>query len=215
MKRYRKYIQSSKYLDEHSDEILFDDRITIDIEVDIPYVIDSSTHEQIIRFPGVEQFRQDVLDILENEYHFEVIEDMYNGKKQKGYFSNRDDSISVYFDTYLDLCNVEPVLKRIGSVNCPVPGSGKIYCFIHFRFSDHILNDEGDQLHRRFIADNADKYTSDRPDVTHVMKEECITLNERDVTLYYNEALEDLRDQIDIRMTYWARKSDRYKRRNS
>ena len=211
MKRYRRFISASKYVDSESLYVIFDDRIVIDIEVDVPYSIIASTNQTIVKFPGVDQFKQDALDILENEYKFIVIEDIHDGKLQKGYVSNRDDSISVYFDTYFDFSNAQDVLKRmnVGSVN--IPEKGQIYCFIHLRFSDHALSDDGDSLHRKFIAENADKYTRNNPNITHVIKEDNIYLREEEVQLYYDEALEDLRDQLDSRILYWIKKVDRFK----
>ncbi len=211
MKRYKRFISASKYIDSESHDVIFDDRIVIDIEIDAPRSIITSSNQIIVKFPGVDQFKQDALDILENEYKFIVIEDIYDGKLQKGYISNKDDSISVYFDTYFDFSNAQHVLRRMNVRSVNVPEKGQVYCFIHMRFSDHVLNDDGDSLHRKFIAENADKYTRNNPNITHVIKEDNIYLREEEVQLYYDEALEDLRDQLDSRILYWIKKVDRFK----
>lgn len=214
MKRYKHYIRSSKYLDETREDYLFDDTILIDINITIPRRIASSSSEGgniVVDFPGVDQFRLDVLEILENEYNFQVIEDMHDGKVQKGYTSNRDNSISVYFDTYFDLSNAKDSINRLGINNIEVPDSGKVFCFIHFRFSDHSIPNAGYVDHRDFINKNTEKYTRNRPDITHVIEEEVIEISERDARYYYSKALKDLRDLLDFRISYWVKKADNYK----
>lgn len=212
MKIHRRYIQLSKYIDQSEEEILFDDHIFIDIEVELDQGIMSSTY--VDRFPGKENFRKDVIDILENRYGFEVIKDVYDGKLQKGHFSDRSDSISLYLDTYFDLSKAGPALQRLKVQNIDIPESGKIYCFIHLRISDHWHNNEGDTSHRDYINRNANKYTSNRSDITHVIKEEDIEVFEESLYQSYTEALEDLQDTLDVRILGWVRKADRYRRRN-
>lgn len=203
--KYRKYVNSSKYLDENSDEFLFDDKILVQIDIYDLQSIASSTNFEL--FPGKEQFRKDVISLLEDKYHFEIIEDVHDGKMQKGYFSNRANNLSLYLDTYLDLTELKNFSKdeRAKSI------SGKMFCFVHIRISDHTLADQGDVLHLDFIEDNAHKY--DRSDVTHFMKDEEIELKERDLYQYYTEAIEDLDDQIHFRIDYWVKNADRYLRR--
>lgn len=205
----KRYIRESKYLSDTS-SALFDDSIVIDIDVTFPMSnVASST--SINKFPGIIQFKEDVLHILEDEYKFEVIEDTYDGKLQKGYITNREDSVSVYFDTFYDLSNADASLRRLG-VSQSVPEPTQIFCFIHIRFSDHTLNDEGDQLHQKFLKENVDKYTKDRQDVTHVVKEENIEIDKKSLYMYYDQALEDLRDALDVRTLYWIKKADRFRK---
>lgn len=205
----KRYIRESKYLSINSNA-LFDDTIVIDIDIN-SLVRDIASATAIDKFPGIEQFKQDVLNILENEYKFEVVEDTYNGKRQKGYITNREDSVSVYFDTFYDLSNADASLKRLG-VSQKAPDSAQIFCFIHIRFSDHTLNDEGDSAHQKFLRENAAKYTENRKDVTHVIKEESIEIDKRSLQMYYNQALEDLRDALDVRTLYWIKKIDRFRK---
>lgn len=213
MKRLRRYVTGSKHVDEDRQEFLLDDKLVLTIPVHIPESVlsSTSTSNQIIVFPGVSQFKSDVCDILETDYKFEVIEDVYEGKLQKGYVSNRPDSISVYFDTYFDLVNAEPAIKRLGITNLPAPESGKIFCYIRLRFSDHTLFDAGDVLHRQFIADNASKYVSQREGITHAIPEEEIVLPESVVYRYYNKAIEHLRSDLDFRIASWVKKADDYR----
>lgn len=198
----------------HSNIPEISDRIIINLDVSIPYAIYSVTQDNSNLFPGVEQFRKDVLAILEDEYHFEVIEDVYDGKRQKGHCSNRQDSVSVYFDTYFDFANARDAIIRSGVTSLTVPEQGKVHCFIHFRFSDHILNDEGDKLHRDFLRENKNKYAANRPDVTHVIREEAIDLDETDLTRCYSDALDKLHDALDTRIAYWIRQIDRIEKVN-
>ena len=213
MKRYKKYIQTSKYLDEDSDEIMFDDTIRIDIEVDLLHAIQKVTASSAsVKFPGKEQFRQDVINILENDYHFIVIEDVYDGVKQKGHFSDRPDSISLYFDTYFDLINAKDVFERMHLTRKDALNE-RIFCFINFRFSDHALHDMSDVLHRTYLKENVAKYAKNNRDVTHTVQEESIELDEKDMQYYYDDALEDLRSQLDSRIIYWVRKADQFRRK--
>lgn len=212
----KRFIRTSKYLNESSNKILFDDQILVKIDVILPKCVAASRQDGIaVYFPGTDQFRKDVAEILEREYGFEVIEDMHDGKLQKGYVSNRDDSISVYFDTYLDLCSAQRIVDKSEYTQLTCPDfPAKMFCFIHLRFSDHDIPDLGDVAHRRFIAQNAEKYTKNNPEITHVVDEDSIVLSEQDVYRYYDDAIDDLRANIETRIRYWIRKADRYKRRN-
>ena len=206
----KRFIRSSKYLDENSDEVLFDDTIVLEIDINWPgSAVTSSQDLYDQRFPGVEKFRQDVLRMLEDEYHFEVIEDVYDGKRQKGHISNREDSISIYFDTYFDLSNAGQVLQRLGINDTDVPESGKVFCFIHLRFSDHELNDEGDVLHNRFVNNNAKKYAVQRGNIVFYVPEESIAISEKSLYRAYSNALEDLKDELDFRIAAWVRRLHR------
>lgn len=216
MKKWRHYIQSSKYLNEDNPDVLIDDHILVDIDIDIltnvlsSFQSNSSTE---VFFPGIEQFKQDVLSILEDEYRFEVIEDIHDGKLQKGYISNREDSISIYFDTYFDLSNSGPSIERLGITQLDIPEQGdKVYCFIHLRFSDHDLIDQGDKLHRKFITENSLKYTENRPDVTISYPDEYIEIPEKLLYRFYNEAIDTLKDELDFRIASWVKKAPRYKK---
>ncbi len=206
--KYSRFITSSistKYL---TNDILFDDAIKVKVEIDFSEIEDHITSsKQFNKFPGKEQFRKDVINLLEEKYLFDVIEDIYDGKLQKGHFSNRDDSLSLYVDTYLDLNK----LQELSSDSKAKGLEGKMYCFIHIRFSDHTLADAGDILHNNFIDENARKYADDR--VTHVMKDEEIEVDEYDINYYYNDALDDLDANIESRISYWIKKADRYLKR--
>lgn len=206
MKKYTRFITGSRYTE--NEKLTLDDHILIDIEMHIPDSIFGSSSTLQVFFPGVDQFKEDVVNILENEYGFEVIEDVYNGIKQKGHFSDRPDSISIYFDTYFDLSKSADAIRRVGVSNLKAPQSGKVYCFIHFRFSDHMLADEGDAEHIRFIKENAKKYTSKRSDLVQIIPEEEIELPEKLVYRYYDKAIEYLKTDLDTRIVSWVRKAD-------
>lgn len=204
----KRFIRSSKYLKEEDSSILFDDTLLIDIDIyvsqDVLASSDISVASVDCRFPGIDQFKDDVLRILEDDYGFDVIRDIYSGKLQKGYVSNREDSVSIYFDTYFDLSRSKPAIDRLGIHNIDIPESGKVFCFIHLRFSDHDLNDEGDVLHRKFLNDNAKKYSNDK--VTHIVKEESIQLPTKMLQRYYDRALEQLRSELDVRILSWLKR---------
>lgn len=209
----KRYIRSNKYLTEDSD-VLFDDSIYIDIDMSFEDVIVESS-SGISKFPGVEQFKKDALNILENKYNFEVIEDVYDGVKQKGHTSNKDGSVSIYFDTYFDLSNAQIALDNLGISSISAPESGKVFCFIHIRFSDHVLNDLGDVEHRSFIQKNAEKYVNEKSaSVTHVIPEEEFEVTPEELYMYYDEALSALEAQLDTRIVYWIRKANMYRRRS-
>ena len=196
-----------------SKEVLFKDKLVIDLEVTLGELINiaCSSSGEFIKFPGVEKFKQDALNILMNEYKFDVIEDEYEGVKQRGHSSNRKDSISLYFDTYYDLSNADYAIKRLGISSLKAPESGTVYCYIHIRISDHLLPDMGQELHRKFLKDNMQKYGLNNPDVTHGMYEEEFELKEKELYYYYNEALDYLRESLDHRIALWVRKKDIFK----
>lgn len=203
----KRYIRGSKYTQQ--EDVVLDDKIIIDIEFDVPFDVNSS--DQVpTKFPGVDQFKKDVIALLENEFHFEVIEDIYDGVRQKGHITNRTDSISLYFDTYFDLSNADSVLSELGIHNDVAIDKGKVYCFVHLRFSDHELNDEGDSSHRKFLTENANRYN--KREVTHVIKEESIDVPERVMYQQYNQALADLEYELKVRISMWIHKLDRYRK---
>ena len=84
----KRYIRSNKYTTNSNKHILFDDTISITIDVDISFPISAATSSNFHRFPGLDQFKQDVLDILQDEYNFDVIEDVYDGVLQKFYHNH-------------------------------------------------------------------------------------------------------------------------------
>lgn len=197
----KRYIVAS----ESNNSILFDAIITVDIEIPV-ISVESSTS---VNFPGVKQFLSDVVNILEDEYKFYVIADSYNDPSvfTKGHISNRIDSNSIYIDTYYDLSNSRNALDNVGATNVQIP-EGKIECFIHLRFSDHILNDAGDTEHLDYLTKNAKKYTKDHP-VDFVYKEESFEVAESDLYRHYNDALDDLKDQLNARILYWVNKANK------
>jgi len=197
------------------DKIEFDDSVVIDIE--LPNVVQEiNSSESINKFPGKEQFLEDVLHILEDEYHFEVIEEEDEcGVVRKGHHSNRPDSISVYFDTFYDLDNAIEPMKRLGVMDLSIPQDVTVECFIHFRFSDHDLHDLSYADHRKFLADNTNKHTKDR-DVLIKVDEELVTISESVLYAAYNDALDKARDTLDGRIFDWVRQARKYdKKRQS
>ena len=202
----KRHLRSSSYLTDE-DDVLFDDAIVIDVDITWPgSAVTSSEKIYSQRFPGIEKFKEDVLYILENDYHFEVVEDVYNGKRQKGYITNREDSISIYFDTYFDLANAGDAIQRLGITNLDVPNSGKVFCFIYLRFSDHELNDSGDVAHNAFTSNNAKKYIVLRDNVGYFVPEENIVLEEKSLYRAYTNTLEDLKDELDFRIASWVKR---------
>ena len=207
----KRYIRSSKYI---TSDILFDSTITVDVEVKLPIskAVTSASDTTFELFPGIEKFREDVANILENEYKFEVIREAdYN--MQRGYVTNRPEelSASVYFNCYYDLSNAQIALNNSGIKLQKAPDPDKIFCFIHIRFSEHELNDTGDLAHKNFIKENAEKYISNNPQVTHSIPDESIVVSEKMLYRYYREALDDLKDKIDATVIYWVKAADRYK----
>lgn len=210
MKIYKHYIAASDKEKFITSQVLFDDKIEITVDVFPDYSIASSTSIEFSRFPGTEKFRLDVLDLLENKYHFEVIESLHEGKRQKGYVSNRDDSCSVYFDTYFNIANAKDALVRLGKKDIKLPENAKVYCFIHIRFSDHDLANLGDIDTKKWLKENATKYISDRNDIKLVVEDENLYVSEREMQLYYNRALEELQEELDWRISRWVKRLDMY-----
>lgn len=205
----KRMIISSANRPEHRDVIL-DSRILVAVDVYFPEVEISSATKQFEPFPGIDNFREHVADILENEYRFEVIKEKSNNMK-RGYVTNRSEteSTSVYFNTYYDLVNSVGPLQRLGRKIEEAPQAGEVYCFIHIRFSDHMLNDLGYKDRIKWIRDNAEEHTKGRSDVNQVWEDEEIILNEVDLHQYYSAAIEDLRDQLDYKIGYWVKAAER------
>ena len=199
------YVRSSKYANVAG--ILFSDRLVITVELPYEHLVAAST-DTSTRFPGIAQFKEDVLHILVNEYNFEVIEDVYDGVRQQGYISNRDGSPSIYFDTYFDLHNAGPVIEKLGVKSADVP-EGQIYCFIHIRFSEHDAGDYADKSHIKFVDTNAQKYASRRDDIKYVAKDEQIIVPEPILFGDYTQALDDIRYELDHKIFYWLGKAKR------
>lgn len=193
------------------DDVVLRDKLVLDFDISIPQPVDGSVvFGSFNRFPGVEVFRQDVLNILENEFGFEVAEKLEKGKKQKGYVSNRQDSWSVYFDTYLDFSKAASKLDKALLTNLKIPEEGVIYCFIHLRFSDHELNNDGDALHRQFKRENRNKHIEQNPKVTNYVDEEEFIIEPEKLNREYDEALNILRAALESKIIYWIKVTPKY-----
>ena len=198
----KRYLRANKYT--LNSDIIFSDSIQIHVDIDTDkqiYALNS-----IQRFPGKDQFRQDAIDILES-FGFDIITDVYDGKMQKGHFSNREDSISLYFDTYYDLHNAKDHISIADVSKLEIPEKSKVYCFVHIRISDHILNDEGDIEHREYIDKINSKYVDANPEVNHTIEDE-IELNEYNVHLAYDQALDDLEYLLQYKLVSWLHMGD-------
>jgi len=193
------YIRSSEEITEP--DILFDDYILIDVDDSDIRAICAA--EELVRFPGADKFREDVAKILADEYGFNVIRES-DGKL--GYVSDRKDSESVYFNVYYDLSNADPVLKRVGAA-VEAPKSGKIHCFIHFRFSGHSLENVGDADHNSFLNDNLAKHAQGHPEINFTVKEEPVIVPERTLLLQYDKVKEFVEDELDVRIFGWVRRA--------
>ena len=202
----KRYIKLSSSVAKHQDCDI-SDKIIIDIDINLPppYLAASTSiiAGQFAKFPGVVQFKEDVARILQNEYNFEIAD---------SHISNRKDSVSVYFDTYFDIANAKDVVRKFGIKDTNIPSEGKVFCYIHIRFSDHTLSDMGDIHHRNYLKRNADKFVKERNEVTHVLPEQEIELQEKDLHYYYNDAIDDLRTQLELKMVYWCKYIDRWQR---
>ena len=188
-------------------EVLFEDEIVINIDIDLTNIA-ATSYSSISRFPGTDAFRQRVLKILEDEYGFDVVQSEHDGVLQKGYCSNRDGSVSIYFDTYFDLAKAAEPASRLGATIPDLP-TGTVYCFIHFRISDHYLHDSEDVAHRQFINNLKQQYTLHRTDVVDSYEED-IVIDEYTMQLHYDEAIEELKIALDTRILGWVRRAERF-----
>ena len=192
-----------------SDEtIRFTQYITFDVEVPMPAGVYSSTEAVTDLFPGREQFLSDAVKILEDEYHFDVVEE--GNPPKKGHLSDRSDSASVYVNAFYNLENAVEPLKRVGVTDTSIP-KGKTFiveCFIHFRFSDHELYDVGDADHNAYLNQNVKDHIANHP-VSFVEKEVNVVVPEATLHRAYSEALDDMRDSLDIYIVGWVAKAKR------
>ena len=182
------------------------DSIVVDFYIDLPKVIESATSYNSVfsYFPGVEQLRIDIAEMLQDEYQFEVLTETANGKEQQGHCSNREDSISLYFNTFYNLNNAEPIFKKLGISSFTIPQDGIVKCFIHLRISDHPLNDYSDVEHREYVKKVVNENASDLPR-ENIFPDEDIRLNQSLIYRYYEQALEELRDDIELRIVGWCK----------
>lgn len=188
----------------------------IGIDIDISGIIaDVTASDEVDWFPGMDKFKSDVLDILENKYQFEVLEDDYCGVAEKGWISDRDNPTSprfnpdagaaIYFNTFYDLANARDVHSRRGiTFNLP-DLSATVYCFVHFRFAEHSHNDDGDIEHNNFLTTNMNKHINKKPNVDVVIREEDIYVKESLLNQRYRKALKELEDQLDAAIVKWTR----------
>lgn len=202
----KKYIRNAQELGE---DIIIRDSIILDIE--IPYVVASATRgwADNTKFPGEEQFRKDVLHILEDDYLFDVAEDDYNGILQKGWTSDRDDSDSIYFNTFYNLQNAADALKRADYHIDASNVSGKVYCYILFRVSDHQLDSQFSEEHKDSYQANLKKHTSNRDDILF-HRDDTIYLDEAALQQHYQDALDELKYELDGRISAWVRIAKKY-----
>ena len=182
----------------------------VEFDVDLPIIPEHylQSASNLTPFPGREQFLKDAVNILENEFKFDIIEDKYNDSSdlQKGYTSDRDNSNSIYIDSYYDLKHAEYALDYIHTTDKYVPQNVKVRCFIHFRFSDHKLENVGYQDHNKFLDQNAEKYTKGKNiDDKFIVKEFDETFLETELYQYYEDALDTLRGDVASQIYSWVR----------
>ena len=181
---WKKYKKWSRYTDGMN--LLVEDFSRVNTDVQIPAYIGlcSVSREQI--FPGVDVFKAEALSVLENEFHFQVVEDLYAGRKQKGYIEDRDYSVHVEFDAYYDLRNSEEVIRSWGVENLSIPETRTVYCHFCISFFDDVLYKHG--------AGN------DSKDAGTEMQE---------LNMHYDEAIDDFRLELEFKILSWVRKAER------
>lgn len=160
----------------------------------------------------VEAYREDVADILEKEFKFQVVLENVKGKLQRGKSSNRNNSFfrhrnnagnevqsaSVYFNVFYDLINSEFRPKTD-----TVPH--KVKCSIFIDVSEHWHNDLGDIAHRNFINEQAEKRKAAANDIDVTIKDEFVQVPEY-IYNEYKKALDDVRTAIKERIQDWTRR---------
>lgn len=195
----KRFIQSTTNV---HDSILLEDTIVIRVEFDPP-ILSSISVDAVERFPGRDKFRTDVLDILENEFGFEVEDDTYNGKIQKGWVSNDPTSDSIYFNVFYDLRKNNKFPEKLKPILDKYNVPGLVYCFILFRFSDYPNYSQFTDEHDEFVRDNRAKHIGDRSDVVY-HDDPSIEVPENELQYDYQDALDDLRDRIKGHIDGWV-----------
>ena len=125
----------SKY--ENDKDVLFTDYIPRVLGHFGTYIDGVEVHEEVTPFPGIDAFRQRVVSLLEDELHFDVIEDCYDGIFQKGYTFDNGYSLVFGFDTYFELNKAADALISCGVDDPMVPEKGKVYVKIELGFPEH------------------------------------------------------------------------------
>ena len=186
---------------------LLEDSIIIDIEVDVADLIEAAANFNTrYKFPGVEKFKEDVIDILENEFRFSIVPDSNRNKLVKGHISNRKNSMSLYFNTIYNLADAQPIIDSQGIPNLKAPTSAPyIACFVHFRFSDHRLNPATHLKNLNYLKRNDDNVVNQHSEIQMTVPEENIVVDRNLLRNYYNKALKSLKIQLSTRVVGWVR----------
>lgn len=183
--------------------IIYKDKIVIDIEPNEP--IAAATGKVFERRPAPEVYRDNVRNILENEFNFEVLPDT-NG--ERGHISESDDGISLYFDIVFEINNKDIIDMAKEAGLCSQDEKIGIFCIVVLRISDHSLT--------QGIAGNPTEFV--RRETKHSQKlhpeaiapfednQEELELDRQRIAQYYSEGLDDLRDLLKEREREWIRR---------
>lgn len=134
-----------------------------------------------------------------------MITENIDGKMQKGWTTDRNDSPSIYMNTFYDLVNAKKIAKKYGQPLDRLEGATKVMCYIHLSISDHSHYDVGDVKHREFIDDLADKHTSNRDDVVLKLTDEQLLISEQ-IYNDYQAGFAELEDELVAKIRQWIRK---------
>lgn len=195
------YVRSNTEL-----EFFLKDSIEIDIDIYPDDEVEAAKEHKykFDHFPDVDNFRKELSELLSKKYRFKIMTEDIDGHMQKGWISNRNNSISVYFNTIYDLMNGKQIAKESGINFDKIRESANVLCFIHIRISDHIHPDEGYSDHRKFMHDNIETHVSNKDNYAMIIKQEDITIHNNQGE--YSDMLQSIEYDIQDRIKGWIRR---------
>lgn len=195
MKRYIKAVTD--------DEIFLEDTIEIVISIDQTITSAKDYNLRFDKYTTLDNLRKEIAELLTKKYKFNVVTEDIDGSKQKGWITNREDSNSIYFNTFYDLKNAKWIASEFSIPFDKVRTATKVKCFIHLSFSDHNHSDLGDPEHKRFIEHNFEEHTTD--DVNLIIKEDRVEMPNSIITAY-EEGIIELEYNLKQHIGDWVRR---------
>lgn len=124
-------------------------------------IVESASGATIDRFPGRQQFLQDVKHILTSKFNCTILKAWESSNPES-------DSISVYLDLY-----------------CPISTDQSVLCEIVLKVSDHVNDDIFTQGHKRFV----DKVSSHGPNIQIPVEDRSIEVGPEIYNRYHESLL--------------------------
>lgn len=192
-------------------KVIFEDVLNIQVEMDLDvfnYIQSAINPDGVY---NLEAYREEVADILENEFGFEIMKETVNGKLQRGKCTNRphpsrsgspkpNESISIYFNTFYDLINSDQIAEEFGMSKKVVPH--RVNCSIFLVISDHGHSDVGYSDHNEYVREQRNNRRNENISIDVEILEDNIIISE---SIYrdYEKGLQEIRESIKAKIREW------------